>query len=142
MIDVLIRAIAGTCGIPDLTRFVTNEDVPFCLRVGIRVVNGADNLVVVISLVEGILFFPYEKRISRWPTFGIGLFNSGVWVERYIIRWILLILLCCAFRESVKYATLATKHVFCVIVLYAFLADVTSFYDFYYLAIEHTGVSY
>ena len=62
MIDVLIRAIAGTCGIPDLTRFVTNEDVPFCLRVGIRVVNGADNLVVVISGVEGILFFPYEKR--------------------------------------------------------------------------------
>ena len=65
MIDVLIRAIAGTCGIPDLTRFVTNEDVPFCLRVGVRVVNGADNLVVVISLVESILFFPYEKRISR-----------------------------------------------------------------------------
>ena len=94
MIDILVWAIAGTCGIPDLTRFVADEDVSLCLRVGVRVVNGADNLVVVISLVEGILFFPYEKRISRWPTFRIGLFNSGVWVERYIIRWILLILLC------------------------------------------------
>ena len=142
MIDVLIRAIADTCGIPDLTRLVADEDVPLCLRVGVRVVNGADNLVVVISGVEGILFFPYEKRTSRWATFGIGLFNSGVWVKRHIIRWILLILLCCAFWESVKYAALATKHVFCVIVLYAFLADVASFYDFYYLAIEHTGVSY